>query len=75
MDGDPDLPQLNSRLNNGPNVGENKDYNHLDEQKWRKHSQMFPHLPILLDLLQECFCHMIYLLMTTLLDIFEVSLS
>ena len=54
MDGDPDLPQLDGRLDNGPNVGENKD-DHLDEEKWRKHSQMFPHLPILLDPIQPLF--------------------
>ena len=51
MDGDPDLPQLDSRLDNGPDVEEKKD-KHLDEEKWRKHSHMFSHLSILLDPIQ-----------------------
>ena len=47
MDGDPDLPQLDCSLNNGSNVEEKEKRskkNHLNEEKWRKHSQMFSHI-------------------------------
>ena len=77
MDGDPDLAQFDSSLDNGSDVEKNNNNNHLDEEKRRKDSHMFPHLLILLiSLIQFLFTGLLLSYDTfSRADIFEVALS